>query len=854
MRLTDATITDMFDVESDQILVIADDPALLGRIKEILVGCGYSIAQTHTGTLGLELLRAHSYSLLIIDDALTDCTGCDICRAVKKRDPLIPVILLLTDMASSAILQDMAQEADAYLVKPFEHVELLIRVKSALRAHEIQVYLAQYSQQLQLVSDIGNHITAILDLDCLLWEVIRLTRGAFTLGCVGVGLLDGENLVWQIDLCDKQGAIRERVVSVQLNGVEYHTPIGGVQSNRVMTDLVNTTDRLIAGELAVFHSRIIIPLVHGDHWLGALLVGSESGTVFQGGYRLIMGTLAGQLAVAIINARLVLAQRRETHIAQILAQTAQLLSQARDLAEIARAIVQRLGALTGVAHCAIVLWPQPNDFDSMPEILADSPAWEESLRSLVAAREASLITRLKTREPQIVPYTLGKDGVRKILLGTGRLSVLMCPLAQGEQVWGALFLSGKPDYQFDAYDRSLSVGVAHQLAAAAVNVNLLARLQREQSHLEAVLLSMHSGAFLVDQTGQVVYGNPQLGRIIGVSAETFLGHSYAILFQQISTRSGHAGKTRQELDAALAQLASFPIVLVTYSQPAGTRLQFNFFPVKGNLGQDIGWGSVVTERGDEKAGLDQMSDLLAGVSHELRTPLAAIKGFVAMLSGQPSYWGEDGRQAFLNSINESADQLGRLIENILEMARIDAGVAWLRRRTVSLSPIIQRAIQGSCHQDNRREIEVVSAADLPDLEIDPLRIEQVLRNLLEDAAYRSPIDGQITVRAERQGDEILISVTCQGGTIPNEHLAHLFDRFYPVSQIANGQSTGAGLGLYISRELVTAHGGRIWATSEPNRGTTMRVALPIVSAADQPKVVPVRVNNSRLTRPTPLKE
>lgn len=840
-------MAETLDVESEQILVVASDAATLDQIETALACERYATTHVPSGSAGLELLQTRPFSLLIIDDALPDCLGSEVCRAIKRRDPLIPVISLLSASAAYPLSLERGYEADAYLVKPFDQAELLARVQSVLRTYQIQVYLAKYSQQLQLVSDIGHHITSILDLDSLLWEVIRLTRGAFALGCVGVGLYDGDNLVWRFGLRDKQGEIRERVVSMQLDGADCRLPIGGGQSNRLITDLVNTTDRLIAGELAVFRSRILLPLVHGEHWLGALLVGSESGADFQGSNRLILSTLAGQLAVAVVNARLMVAQRRETHIAQILAQTAQLLSQARDLAEIARAIVQRLGALTGVVHCAIGLWSQPDDFNSPPDLYADSASWEESLRGLIASPDAGLAARLKTCEPQIIPFALSRDVAPRILLGSGRSSLLLCPIAQGEQVWGAVFLLGKPAYQFDAYDRSLSVGVAHQLAAAAVNVDLLARLQREQSHLEAVLLSMHSGAFLVDRAGQVVYGNPQLGSILGLPAETFLGHSYSILFHQISARSGNAEKTRQQLDAALLHLASFPVVHAALSWPTTARVQFSFFPVKDAQGQAIGWGCVVTDAGDEQAGLSQMSDLLAGISHELRTPLAAIKGFVAMLSGQQAYWGEDGRQAFLASINESADQLGRLIENILEMARIDAGVAWLRRRTVALGPIVQRAVQGFSLREPDCEIAVFTAPDLPDLEIDPLRIEQLLRNLLENAVTRSPVGGQITVRADRNGDEILISLADQGSSIPPDHLPRIFERFYPMGA-AGQQLTGAGLGLYISRELVIAHGGRIWATSEPNRGATLHVALPVMAAADLPSAVPVRLGATRPAR------
>jgi DNA-binding response OmpR family regulator/signal transduction histidine kinase len=813
---------------SEDILAIEDDPATAEVIARALDREGYHCVLALTGIEGLARLQEQPFSLVVVDKALPDSDGYQICQSVKKRDPLLPVMMIGAQPTTDDEVRGLEAGADDYIARPFDHAELLARVKTILRSRATQLFLAQYAQQLQLVSEIGHRITSILDLDRLLSEVIRLTHRAFALEYAGVGLLEGGVILWRLGWRNDCGEFQERKASVELERGKPTAPIRGLQPIEVMPVLVRAADELIAADRRAFNSRIIMPIVQSGDVLGALLACREADGYFDDKDRLIMGTLAGQLAVAVVNARLVTAQRRETQVAQMIAQAAQLMNQLQSMSEIARAIVNMLTQLAGVAHSAIGFWQQEQGESIVPSLQADSCDFEESLRRLIAERDVSpLATLLNTREPSIIQLSQGQARLQKTHAGSGAQELLVAPIQRGEQIRGALFILGTPAHHFDAYDYSLAICIAHQLAGAAESLDGLTRLQQQRGQLEAVLASMQGGVFLVDGSGQIVYCNSQLGQVIKVPAKTFLGHSYHVLFQQLTARSGNVEKARQELKAAVNQITTLPIVDLTIPRPDFLHLQLHFFPVNDGADRSIGWGGVVSDVTHERERLDRMSDLLANVSHELRTPLAAIKGFVTMLSGGYPYWGEDSQESYLRSINESADQLGRLIENVLEMARLDAGVAWLHRRSVALPSLVERAVQATRPLSRGHEFEVSITAGLPELEIDPLRIEQVLRNLLENAVDASPADRKVIVRAEPQSDEVLISIVDHGIGIPKENLTRIFDRFSQTGPTSSGQSRGAGLGLYISRELVVAHGGRIWAASEPGHGTTVYFTLPL---------------------------
>ncbi len=217
-------------------------------------------------------------------------------------------------------------------------------------------------------------------------------------------------------------------------------------------------------------------------------------------------------------------------------------------------------------------------------------------------------------------------------------------------------------------------------------------------------------------------------------------------------------------------------------------------------------------------------ELLSLISHELRTPVAAIKGFITTLLSNHRYWDDDEREAFLESVNQSADQLSRLVENVLEMGRLDKGVQ-LHKRPVRLASLVQRVFYDLGFRTGHCEFVNEVSADLPLLAIDPLKIERVLHNLVENAIKFSIQRGRIRVFARVTEQNIEIGVEDQGIGIAPEHLPHIFKPFYQVEQ-KDVPHEGVGLGLSIVKELIGAHGGRVWAESQPGKGSTVYFSLP----------------------------
>jgi len=230
--------------------------------------------------------------------------------------------------------------------------------------------------------------------------------------------------------------------------------------------------------------------------------------------------------------------------------------------------------------------------------------------------------------------------------------------------------------------------------------------------------------------------------------------------------------------------------------------------------------------------IDQMkTDFVAAVSHELRTPMTSIKGFVRTIMRDPGM-PQNLREHFLTIIDEETDRLTQLIEALLEMGTIESGRAVLDLTPVDLGTTIDSIVASLTPALVTKQIEFVCDVpkDLPHIYADAKRVYTIICNLLENAIKFTPAHGRITLAVKREDDEsVVIYVADTGIGIPPEHQQRIFERFYQVRG-GSQKLPGAGLGLFLVKEMITLHGGTVDVVSEPGQGTTFRVRLPLTSA------------------------
>jgi two-component system sensor histidine kinase KdpD len=217
--------------------------------------------------------------------------------------------------------------------------------------------------------------------------------------------------------------------------------------------------------------------------------------------------------------------------------------------------------------------------------------------------------------------------------------------------------------------------------------------------------------------------------------------------------------------------------------------------------------------------------LLNSISHDLRTPLVAITGALSSLADEKTCMDDATRRSLVETAWEEADRLNRLVGNLLDMTRIEAGAMKAERELCDVQDVIGAALERLDSRLGSHQITVNVPADLPLVPMDFVLIVHVLVNVIDNALRYSPVGSPVEIRARAAGDRVEIEVSDRGIGIPPEDLMRVFDKFYRVQRPDN--VAGTGLGLSISKGIVEVHGGTIWAQNRPGGGTVITLALPL---------------------------
>jgi K+-sensing histidine kinase KdpD len=221
------------------------------------------------------------------------------------------------------------------------------------------------------------------------------------------------------------------------------------------------------------------------------------------------------------------------------------------------------------------------------------------------------------------------------------------------------------------------------------------------------------------------------------------------------------------------------------------------------------------------------SEVMAALSHELRTPLASIKGYATALMLKEVNWPEEKRHEFLRLIDEETDNLEQMVSDIMDASLIDIGQLHIEPQPLRLPRLAEEVAQDMQHHSVKHHIVVDFPAIFPIVDADPRRVRQVFLNILDNAIKYSPGGGLIVIRGEVRPTDVVVSIADQGVGISPEDLIPLFDKYFRVKAPTGYHVAGTGLGLPVARAIVETHGGRIWAKSRLDEGTTLYFSIPL---------------------------
>jgi NtrC-family two-component system sensor histidine kinase KinB len=350
-----------------------------------------------------------------------------------------------------------------------------------------------------------------------------------------------------------------------------------------------------------------------------------------------------------------------------------------------------------------------------------------------------------------------------------------------------------------------------------------AELRRHEMEFRALAENSPDLIGRVDRNLRYLYANPAAERAMGFPSGAYTGKTPRESGMNEEVASQWETAIQKVFDTRSEETIEFALPFAGEMKYYRLCLAPEFEP--DNTMQTVLW---IAHDNTERHNADQLRDnIISLVSHELRTPLTLIKGYSSSLLQAEVSWDQDVTLDFIQTIDRAADRLSRLIEDILEMSRLQSGGIPLRRETAFPSTLVQSAVKQASPLLEDRQVSLHLPPDLPEVFIDPRRIEQVIINLLQNAARYSPDGSHVSLEAAASAGEVVFSVADNGEGIAPEYHEAIFQRFTRIQPQDRPQAAGTGLGLAISKAIVEAHGGRIWVESEPGQGSTFRFTVPI---------------------------
>lgn len=409
--------------------------------------------------------------------------------------------------------------------------------------------------------------------------------------------------------------------------------------------------------------------------------------------------------------------------------------------------------------------------------------------------------------------------------------VVALPMSIGQELVGVLYIFRAHGRRFSFEEREILGSFADQAAIAVHNAQLYQSLTHEKRRLDAILEYSADGVMVLDSAQRISIFNRALAELTGWPTSEAVGrhHDEVIRWYSLET----------DLDLSEAIAGGWPL-----TADGGPRRPLY---VEGDLRQRKGGrvsvGITYAPLLDRERRLvniiadvrdisrfretDRLkSTFVSVVSHELKTPVTIIQGYAETLNRSDAKWDRGMVRQGLQIIEEEAAKLSDLIDDLLDVSRLQAEALPLQLEDVGLDTLAEETVRRFQAQTDEHDLEARFPSEFPLVVGDSARLEQVLKNLLSNAIKYSPEGGRIEVQGRVRPNEVIVSVTDEGIGIPATEQARIFEPFYRVDSPISRETFGTGLGLSLVKAIIEAHGGRVWIESEPGAGTAVSFAIP----------------------------
>lgn len=432
-----------------------------------------------------------------------------------------------------------------------------------------------------------------------------------------------------------------------------------------------------------------------------------------------------------------------------------------------------------------------------------------------------MLASLKTLLEGILPQKVS-ESVSGVVLDDANKATLSSffniPLVINERVVGLINVSSQKAELYKQEEMTILYRITNQASQAVSKLESI--LETEKGKIMAMISSLADGVFMVDVDTKLAVVNPKALSMLSIT------NSSPTIFDIIDSLTGKFD-IRSKIEEAITKnkLVAVPELQVSDS----LFIQILITPVADKSGQGLGAAILLHDITTEKTLSQMKEDFTNMMVHELRAPLTAIKQAASLLLDKTISLEQEKKERFIDIIRESSENLLAEVSDLLDAAKLEAGRFAINPLPGELSQVVEEQVQFFSPLASNKKINLTFDIEpnLPEVPFDRVRIAQVLNNLISNAIKWTPQGGNINLRAYQDNEQVKVSVVDNGPGIPADKKSQLFSKFSQVNpSTSSGPSAGTGLGLYITKGIIEAHGGEVNLESKVGQGTTITFSLP----------------------------
>lgn len=790
----------------------------------------------------MEMLRKAQFELFILDDNLfkSDITG--VVREIKRRIPLIPLLVLSNNSDLSYQMSIMEAGADDILIHSLPEDELHRRLSLMLKQHAHNLDLARRNRHLHSITLLSRRLHSATDPRSLILETIDLTCSTFGLYGMAIVLDEGDKVRLFAGI---EGASDYRRLYESTVHAHKYDPFRRAMETGIVQIFKDITADWHYASIPVLpkaKSAIVLPLKYQDYTIGAIGVFGTQSHPLDHQDLVIFELFAAQFVVALQNVRHYETQHINVQSSQHLLRAWQRFITLNSFEDIAQTLREQIEEIPIVGQA--IVWLYTSEFTGVDELTIS--AEEEDTRLIFdQLQEKGLISKLIDQfDERMQPLSLWLGRGQQNPLGPlyrvmhGQ-QLMVLPITDSARLIGGVITSASNNNQFSIEDVNLMESLTHAAGQALERITLVTAMREQTGRLEAILRSIYEGIFFVDDTGKVAFINPQFTELTGINPSEVLNRAPEELLKNLTARAADKERTNQQLTDAINNVAGadrtgeYPIAEIRMTNP-DRHVYIEFVHIGDLRGEKGSWVGIIRDASRTGSGSTTTASgtspalLLDNMAEYVRVPYSQVRSAVNTLLEKHNTYTPKERDMFIRQTERLVEQVGQLWDNFIETYTINSsGVAFNREENNAVD-IVNHVLESRAFSKYRRQIRFEPPVRLPSVNVDALYLGRAVANILQNAITFSPIGAPVTINVEARGGEVLISVQDQGGGIPAEELEKVFEPFSHASN--NPNEEGAGLGLYLCREFVMGQDGRVWIDSAPGRGTQVTIALPVADS------------------------